>query len=183
MQNNENFGIYTPPTNFPMIKMDANFEPGVMKQVIGKEGCYFKQFTQQTGVKYIWHNRNSNEIEIWGPQHCLENAGAYIQYRLYIVLMKMNNEVQLSTNSIEWMNHYHNWYNSYIYNPTQTNNSTQTNNPTQTNNSTQTNSNLQNSFYNWKTQTQTNTAINNAVNAANSAAKDANYATDNLNIY
>ena len=115
MQNNS--GVYNPPREQPMITMDATFEPEVMKQVIGRDGCYFKQITEQTGVSYIWHQRDVNKIEIWGPQNLLQLAVSSIQYRLYTVILKMvQNNQNVSPNSIGWMNGYHNWYQSYIQN-------------------------------------------------------------------
>ena len=115
MQNNS--GVYNPPREHPMMTMDATFEPEVMKQVIGRDGCYFKQITEQTGVSYIWHQRDANKIEIWGPQNLLQLAVSSIQYRLYTVILKMaQNNQNVSQNSIDWMNGYHNWYQSYIQN-------------------------------------------------------------------
>ena len=100
MQNNS--GVYNPPRDHPMMTMDATFEPEVMKQVIGRDGCYFKQITEQTGVLYIWHHRNTNKIEIWGPQNLLQLAVSSIQYRLYTVILKMvQNNQNLSQNSLK----------------------------------------------------------------------------------
>ena len=112
-----NSGVYNPPREHPMMVMDATFEPDVMKQVIGRDGCYFKQITEQTGVSYIWHQRDTNKVEIWGPQNLLQLAVSSIQYRLYTVILKMvQNNQSVSQNSINWMNGYHNWYQSYIQN-------------------------------------------------------------------
>ena len=113
--NTKNSGTYNPPREHPMITMDANFEPEIIKQVIGKDGCYFKQITEQTGVSYIWHSRNTKRIEIWGPQNLHQLAFSSIQYRFYMVILKMvQNNQNVSTDSIQWMNGYHNWYQSYI---------------------------------------------------------------------
>ena len=115
--NQQNSGVYNPPRNQQMITMDASFEPDVMKQVIGRDGCYFKQITEQTGVSYIWHQRNSNKVEIWGPQNLLQLAVSSIQYRIYTVLMKMaQNNQNMSPESINWLNGYHTWYQSYMQN-------------------------------------------------------------------
>ena len=117
MYNQQNSGVYNPPREQQMITMDASFEPDVLKQVIGRDGCYFKQITEQTGVSYIWHQRDSKKIEIWGPQNLLQLAVSSIQYRIYMVMMKMSqNNQPLSPNSINWMNGYHTWYQSYMQN-------------------------------------------------------------------
>lgn len=111
MQNNS--GVYNPPIDDPMITMDATFENDVLKQVIGRDGCYFKQITKQTGVSYIWHHKDQNKIEIWGPENLLQRAVSSIEYRLYIVFLKMvQNNQNLSKKSINWMNDYHNKYQS-----------------------------------------------------------------------
>ena len=108
-------GGYEPPRDYPMQTISANFEQDVIKQVIGRDGCYFKQITQQTGVKYIWHKRDTNQIEIWGPQNCIPLAVSSIQYRIYIVILKMvQNNQNVSQGSVNWMQGYHNWYQSYM---------------------------------------------------------------------
>ena len=115
-QNSQNMNQspgYYPPQEYPMQTVPADFDQGVIKQVIGRDGCYFKQITQQTGVKYIWHRRDTNQIEIWGPPNCIPMAICSIQYRLYLVIMKMvQNNQNVSQNSINWMHQYHNWYQS-----------------------------------------------------------------------
>ena len=113
----QNSGVYNPPRDQQMITMDASFEPDVMKQVIGRDGCYFKQITDQTGVSYIWHQRNTRKVEIWGPQNLLQLAVSSIQYRIYMVMMKMaQNNQNLSQESLNWLNGYHTWYQSYMQN-------------------------------------------------------------------
>jgi hypothetical protein len=121
--NNQSSGVqnqdggYEPPREYPMQIISGNFEPDVIKQVIGRDGCYFKQITQQTGVKYIWHKRETNQIEIWGPQNCIPLAVSSIQYRIYLVILKMvQNNQNVSQDSINWMQGYHNWYQSYMQN-------------------------------------------------------------------
>ena len=119
--NNQSSGVpnqaggYEPPREYPMQTISGNFEPDVIKQVIGRDGCYFKQITQQTGVKYIWHKRETNQIEIWGPQNCIPLAVSSIQYRIYLVILKMvQNNQNVSQDSVNWMHGYHNWYQSYM---------------------------------------------------------------------
>ena len=115
--NTINPGVYDPPRHLPMMTMNANFDPDIMKQVIGRDGCYFKQITHQRGVSYIWHKKDENKIEIWGPTNLQQLAISSIQYRLYIVILKMvQNNQNVSQNSIDWMNGYHNYYQSYMQN-------------------------------------------------------------------
>lgn len=39
-----------------------------MKQVIGQDGCFFKQLTQRESLDFLWHNKKKQCIEIWGDQ-------------------------------------------------------------------------------------------------------------------
>ena len=105
---------YAPPLEFPMETISGNFETNVLKQVIGREGCYFKQITEKSGVKYIWHNRETNQIEIWGPKHCIHQAIISIYYRVYSVLNSMyrNDKTSISSSSTKWMFDYYQWDNS-----------------------------------------------------------------------
>jgi hypothetical protein len=40
----------------------------VIKLSIGREGCNFIRATKRSGCKYIWHHRDTDIIEVWGPQ-------------------------------------------------------------------------------------------------------------------
>ena len=40
----------------------------VLKQVIGKEGCYFIKTTEECDLDFVWHNRNTKKIEFWGQE-------------------------------------------------------------------------------------------------------------------
>lgn len=112
-----NSNTYNPPLNFPMVSIPLHFEADVIKQVIGRDGCYFKQITEQTGVKYIWHHRDTHMVEVWGPEQCLSLAVSSIQYRVYMTLIKMARTNQpLQQTSINWLNNYHAWYQSIYMN-------------------------------------------------------------------
>mmetsp|Transcript_84977 Transcript_84977/g.160137 ORF Transcript_84977/g.160137 Transcript_84977/m.160137 type:complete len:188 (-) Transcript_84977:1561-2124(-) len=79
---------YNPPTEFPMINLDAEFEEDVMKQVVGRKGFYFSQITEETGVKYIWWKKDQKIVEIWGPEDRLPLAASAIQQRIHLILRK-----------------------------------------------------------------------------------------------
>lgn len=38
-----------------------------ISQIIGKEGKHFKALTEKSGVHYIWYNKATEKIDIWGP--------------------------------------------------------------------------------------------------------------------
>jgi len=48
--------------------MDAPADADVLKQVIGRGGCYFIRTTQECDLDFIWHNRETAKIEFWGPR-------------------------------------------------------------------------------------------------------------------
>ena len=62
--------------------LDAPKDSDIMKQVIGRNGCYFIRTTQECDIDFIWHDRNTNKIEFWGPQKNLPYAINAIEYRI-----------------------------------------------------------------------------------------------------
>ena len=53
-----------------------------IKQIIGKDGCYFKITTEATDTDFIWHNTDKKVFEFWGPYDNIKNAIAIIQNRI-----------------------------------------------------------------------------------------------------
>ena len=54
--------------------IDAPLHEELLKQIIGKDGLHFKNFTSKYGVDLIWHNRVSNRFLLWGPKMALISA-------------------------------------------------------------------------------------------------------------
>lgn len=54
--------------------LDAPLHEDLMKQIIGKDGLHFKNFTTKYGVDLIWNDRASNRILLWGPKMGLISA-------------------------------------------------------------------------------------------------------------
>lgn len=54
----------------------------ILKQVIGRNGCYFILTTQQCDLDFIWHNRDNNTIEFWGPRDSIDKAVSVINSRI-----------------------------------------------------------------------------------------------------
>lgn len=75
-----------------------NLSPDVIKQVIGKNGCYFIQTTINSDLDFIWHNRSSNTIEFWGPY---DN----IQYAINIINSRIKNKSISSSIEEEFKNY------------------------------------------------------------------------------
>ena len=59
-----------------------DLDADVLKQVIGKDGCYFIKTTQDCDLDFVWHNRDTEKIEFWGPKDNLARGLRAIKYRL-----------------------------------------------------------------------------------------------------
>ena len=70
------YNVYMGEINVDNISMD------VIKQVIGKNGCYFIQTTINSDLDFIWHNRTSKAIEFWGPYDNIEYGMNIINSRI-----------------------------------------------------------------------------------------------------
>ena len=70
------FGHLPAPYNTDIIDVD------IIKQIIGKDGCYFKMTTLNTGVDFIWHDRAENQFCFWGPKENVLKAMKIIQGRI-----------------------------------------------------------------------------------------------------
>lgn len=69
MHHYSNPKVYDPPlgkTHFRHFKMPDEWGPHI-KQIIGKDGCNFIKATKRSGCMYIWHHRDTDFIEVWGP--------------------------------------------------------------------------------------------------------------------
>ena len=64
-------------------------DPNIIRQVIGKGGCYFHMTTQNTGIDFIWHDRSANKFYFWGTKFPLIRAMNIIHKRLEIVSQRM----------------------------------------------------------------------------------------------
>ena len=107
---------YIKPNRVPEITLPADFGSDVMKQVIGKDGCYFKKTTENTGVEYIWYDMDEKTIKIWGELDKTINSTTIIEGRLYRIINRMKQKkVELNEHSL-------NWYNKYSINIAEMNN-------------------------------------------------------------
>lgn len=74
---------YNPPvTHYTHLKIALDDK--TMLKVIGKGGYHFKKITQQTNVNYIWWNKESSIIEIWGNPKNFKKAKQALKHRLDI---------------------------------------------------------------------------------------------------
>jgi hypothetical protein len=70
------FGHLPAPYNTDIIDVD------IIKQIICKDGCYFKMTTLNTDVDFIWHDRAENQFCFWGPKENVLKAMKIIQGRV-----------------------------------------------------------------------------------------------------
>ena len=71
-------GIYNPPIGF-YNEIKLNLSLYEKRQLVGKNGCNFKYLTRKFNLKYIWLNKESNIIEIWGNTYNLLPSKVGIQ--------------------------------------------------------------------------------------------------------
>ena len=79
------------------LSINAPKNSDVLRQVIGRNGCYFIRTTQECDLDFIWHNRDNNTIEFWGPRESIQRAYSVIKSRItkYEGLMKMEKDSPL----------------------------------------------------------------------------------------
>tara|TARA_R110002074_G_scaffold134675_1_gene278853 strand:- start:1013 stop:1363 length:351 start_codon:yes stop_codon:yes gene_type:complete len=68
--------VYDPPlghAHYRHFKMPDEWKP-IIKKIIGREGCNFIKATIKSRCKYIWHHRDTDIIEIWGPMANIMNG-------------------------------------------------------------------------------------------------------------
>ena len=61
--------VYCPPlgqAHYRHFHVPDNWKPHI-KQIIGKDGCNFIRATKRSNCAYIWHHRDTDIIEVWGP--------------------------------------------------------------------------------------------------------------------
>ena len=100
---------YNPPSGQEKITISGLFENEIIRLLIGKAGCHFKRITEESGASYIWHNRDTNVIEIFGEEENRELAKTMIQYEIYLNLEKWTRFGKpLKKSSSDWLQSYKN---------------------------------------------------------------------------
>ena len=72
---------YSPPNTF-YSQTYGLFENEDMYQFIGKDGVHFKSLTTVLGLDYIWWKKDTNIIELWGPNQKLKRAKRVMEEKL-----------------------------------------------------------------------------------------------------
>lgn len=67
--------VYNPPknTNYAHIKLNKEKQEKIY-DIMGKNGSWFKRFTEENGLKYVWYNKENKWIEIWGNHFSIEKS-------------------------------------------------------------------------------------------------------------
>lgn len=56
-----------------------------MAQMVGRSGCHFKRITEMTGALYIWNNRQTNTIEVWGDYSTIQPTIQALHYHIHYI--------------------------------------------------------------------------------------------------
>ena len=80
---------YSPPNTF-YSQTYGLFENEDMYKFIGKNGAHFKFLTTKLGLDYIWWNKDSNVIELWGHHYKLKYAKKIMDEKLSEFIQKRN---------------------------------------------------------------------------------------------
>ena len=61
---------HKPPfINTDVFQMNGDPSEEVMKITIGAKGCHFCRITEQNNIPYIFHDKETNKINIWAPAY------------------------------------------------------------------------------------------------------------------
>ena len=55
-------------------EIEASDDEEINAVAFGKSGYYLKQITEKHSIAYLYHNRVSNKIEIWGESRKFDNV-------------------------------------------------------------------------------------------------------------
>jgi len=89
---------YSPPNTF-YTQIYGLIENEDMYKFIGKNGAHFKSLTKYLNLDYIWWNKETNIIEIWGPHHKLHYSKNKIQEKLEKFIKNKQVAPKLLTNA------------------------------------------------------------------------------------
>jgi len=71
--------------------------PDVMKQVIGRDGYYFKLTTENNMLDFIWHDMQSKSVFFWGAsQGDINRAVGIIKSRIFNKQTQVDNSTDKS---------------------------------------------------------------------------------------
>ena len=60
----------------------SDLEESQLKQIIGKNGCYFIMTTHNYELDFMWYNADNKCIEFWGPKLNINGGMKQIKQRI-----------------------------------------------------------------------------------------------------
>lgn len=69
-----------------------DYSDDVMDKVMGYKGAYFKAFTEVMKLKYVWWNKETQVIELWGQFKRMKEAREAMVHRIEDVITASENE-------------------------------------------------------------------------------------------
>lgn len=102
-----------PPFNCHMsrylipVQESDNIHIQLMKQLIGAGGKYFIHLTKDGRLRYLWYDKETKSIDIWGQEAKIPKCIKKIELKIYKILNKMyQQEHELKPETIQWMEGY-----------------------------------------------------------------------------
>ena len=80
--------VYTPPISHYSHISVANIDDAIINEIMGYKGAYFKTFTSTMKLKYVWWNKETNVIELWGSFDRMSAAHNVMQNRIDDVVLE-----------------------------------------------------------------------------------------------
>ncbi len=68
--------------------LDKSLSDDFLKQIIGRDGCYFRKTTAECRLNFIWHNRDRHSIEFWGSKRAIDDGVNQIARRFQIIIAR-----------------------------------------------------------------------------------------------
>lgn len=84
--------------------LDAPLHADLIKQIIGKDGLHFKNFTSKYGLDLIWHDRETNRFLLWGPKMGLISALHALKRQIKRFLEKFEQDITAVIHLYQTMN-------------------------------------------------------------------------------
>ena len=86
--------VYTKPDTQPTGVIPANFSEGIIGEIIGKDGCYFKLTTENTKVDFIWYDDSEQKIFIWGKPEETQKALDILNHRCKAIIDRRSQQTE-----------------------------------------------------------------------------------------
>ena len=98
-------GTYNPPIHLPHIRVHFPFDNVLVKILIGTDGSHFKRITEKSGCSFLWYDKKTRVVEIWGVNgHYIHKGEVFLMNHCLHMIQKimMNNPSQISDETLKW---------------------------------------------------------------------------------